>query len=124
VNRSAFRVFAVVAGRSYHNDDRVDQFANSVTDRIVFVRINSRRAETHIYDLHTVVTLVSDQPVECGEHSGNFADSGGIQNAQIDQIRSRSDAFVRTASRGAITSSDCGDVRSVSPWIVGAFLAG
>src|SRR5712664_2933075 len=62
VNRSidlvAVCILAIVAGGSDHYDSRVNQRTSGATDRIVLIRTDGRRSETHVDDADVVLVFV------------------------------------------------------------------
>src|ERR1043165_1658411 len=59
IDLPAVRVLAVVTGSRDHYNSRIYQGTSGTTNRIVLVRANCRRAQTHIDDANVVLVLVA-----------------------------------------------------------------
>ena len=117
-------VFSVVTGRGYNNDSAVHESTDRNAHRIVLVRVDRRHADAEIYYADVVRRSIGHQPVKSAEDVRNRAGAVGVQNAQVENFGSRSDADV-FAFRDDAVAGGCGCyVSSVTVWIVGSAFTG
>ena len=58
INLVAVGILAVVTGGGDYHDSRINQRARGATNRIVLVRADRRRAQTHVDDANVVLVFV------------------------------------------------------------------
>src|ERR1051326_4596160 len=123
VNFLSVVILPIVASRSQANYSSIDQAAHSATNGIIPVRVNSRRAQTHVDDTDIVSRAIIYHPTERFEQTRGRASAVLIQDAQIDEVGIGCDAKISGVGDAAIASGSRSDMCAMTVRIIGAILA-
>ena len=107
-------VRAIIPSSRQDHHAGIDQPANRTANGIVLVRINRRRAQTHIYNANVVRRAIGHEPIERGQNPRDAAGAGGIKHSEIYDSGIWRHATVRATGNTAVSGRYTRDVRPVS----------